>query len=404
MKHDSNKALKNLICVLLIGSVVWIASGCAGAPARVDDARIDCRPKACRHTCKIFKKAEAGSARHQTMLGETYATGHPPCVPQDPKAALFWYRKAAAQGDARAMFRIAEALQYGRGTAVDELGAMRWYARAAEAGYDDAWERKVRLYKYGPPGAKASYDALAARNAAALARGRGRDVDELGVIAISGSWKDGGPRLGKPRSAAAGAAGKLAVITAVGGIWALTGSGPVGIAFYTVLLASAGIKDSIENGKSGKAIHKELNSTFEHMDLDSLVRDELRNLLDEAGAQAASRRVMVAGEDTPGVSGADTRIELTFMDAELDNIARAWQFELTGRPGLVLTIETRVRAIRADDHRTLFEETIEYKGHRLLNGLEEPFRAEVRKATHYIAARILLRLAQIENVSEPGTT
>lgn len=83
---------------------------------------------------------------------------------------------------------------------------------------------------------------------------------------------------------------------------------------------------------------------------------------------------------------------------------RTWQFEGSVRPGLVLAIETRVRAIRARDGRALFTETIQYRSHQLLNGLEEPFRAEVRKAARYIAGRILLRLADVDNVPDLDKT
>ena len=66
-------------------------------------------------------------------------------VPQDQAEAMAWYDEAARQGDAKALFKLGEAYERGRGEAVDPVQAMSWYTLAEEQGYERASERVARL-------------------------------------------------------------------------------------------------------------------------------------------------------------------------------------------------------------------------------------------------------------------
>lgn len=52
--------------------------------------------------------------------------------------ALFWYRKAADQGNAWAQTRVGEFYEGGRGVKRDPAEGIRWFRKAADSGYDEA--------------------------------------------------------------------------------------------------------------------------------------------------------------------------------------------------------------------------------------------------------------------------
>jgi TPR repeat protein len=56
-------------------------------------------------------------------------------VARDPEAALLWYRRAAAQGHARAMNLVGRCFEEGWGAPRDPAAARTWYRRSAEGGY-----------------------------------------------------------------------------------------------------------------------------------------------------------------------------------------------------------------------------------------------------------------------------
>src|SRR5262249_7233772 len=58
--------------------------------------------------------------------------------PADPAPAVGWYRRAAAQGDVHAQFRLGFLYAYGRGVDRDDVEAAIWYRRAAEQGNEAA--------------------------------------------------------------------------------------------------------------------------------------------------------------------------------------------------------------------------------------------------------------------------
>ena len=59
--------------------------------------------------------------------------------------AMAWYDEGARQGDAKALFKLGEAYERGRGVAADPVQALSWYTLAEEQGYERASERVARL-------------------------------------------------------------------------------------------------------------------------------------------------------------------------------------------------------------------------------------------------------------------
>ena len=47
---------------------------------------------------------------------------------------MFWYRRAAEQGNARAQRNLGWMFQYGRGVTKDDSQAVLWYRKSAEQG------------------------------------------------------------------------------------------------------------------------------------------------------------------------------------------------------------------------------------------------------------------------------
>jgi TPR repeat protein len=84
------------------------------------------------------KAAQAGHARACLNLGARLASGKKP----DFVAASRWYERAAAGGSAEAAARLCKMHVIGQGVARDEAVAQRWFARAAELGYDWATEKR----------------------------------------------------------------------------------------------------------------------------------------------------------------------------------------------------------------------------------------------------------------------
>ncbi|MGI3900295.1 MAG: tetratricopeptide repeat protein [Janthinobacterium lividum] len=76
--------------------------------------------------------ASAGNAAAQYEIGLRYAEGRG--VARDPKQALAWFDKSAAQGSAPAQYRLGSAYEKGVGLDRDPALAMAWYGKAADAG------------------------------------------------------------------------------------------------------------------------------------------------------------------------------------------------------------------------------------------------------------------------------
>jgi TPR repeat protein len=59
-------------------------------------------------------------------------------VLKDYKQAVYWYQKAADQGDAKAQSNLGIAYAIGKGVLKDYKQAVYWYQKAADQGYAEA--------------------------------------------------------------------------------------------------------------------------------------------------------------------------------------------------------------------------------------------------------------------------
>ena len=82
------------------------------------------------------KSAEQGYARAQYNLGYCYKKGQG--VAQDYTQAVYWYRKAAEQGHAWAQFNLGLCYDNGQGVVQDYTQAVYWYRKSAEQGNANA--------------------------------------------------------------------------------------------------------------------------------------------------------------------------------------------------------------------------------------------------------------------------
>ncbi len=80
----------------------------------------------------LLKKAEAGDAISQYLLGEAYYFGRG--VTRDYPEAMKWYRLAADHGYAAAQNNVGQMYKKGEGVPRDDAKAVKWYKKAAEKG------------------------------------------------------------------------------------------------------------------------------------------------------------------------------------------------------------------------------------------------------------------------------
>ncbi|HVI28708.1 tetratricopeptide repeat protein [Hansschlegelia sp.] len=110
--------------------------------------------------------------------------------PQDPAAALAWYRSAARLGDERAINMLGRAYERGWGTRVDLQEAARCYERAAALGEPWALFNLADL-TLGGRGRKADPVAAYALYERAAAAGIAKAFNMMGLLRESG---EGAPR------------------------------------------------------------------------------------------------------------------------------------------------------------------------------------------------------------------
>ena len=80
----------------------------------------------------VQKKAEAGDAAAEALLGKCYAEGQG--TQPDYLLAVKWYRAAVAQGNAEAEAGLGELYEAGQGMAKDMAEAARLYRASADKG------------------------------------------------------------------------------------------------------------------------------------------------------------------------------------------------------------------------------------------------------------------------------
>ena len=81
--------------------------------------------------------------RRQNKLGELYAYGQG--VARDYTPARNWYQRAAAAGNAKAMYNLGMLYENGQGVAQDYSKAREWYQMATDLGDTDAKQALSRL-------------------------------------------------------------------------------------------------------------------------------------------------------------------------------------------------------------------------------------------------------------------
>ena len=77
-------------------------------------------------------------------LGEMYRSGK--AVPADKSEALFWHRKAASAGYAKAEFALGDMYRFGEAVTENASQAFQWYRRAANHGFAEAQRELGEMY------------------------------------------------------------------------------------------------------------------------------------------------------------------------------------------------------------------------------------------------------------------
>lgn len=89
------------------------------------------------------KAAKQGYAKAQNTLGCAYSAGEG--VTEDDEKAVYWYKKAAKQGNKYAQYNLGRAYYYGNGVLKDKKKAKKWIKKSHENGYSkamDFWNEK----------------------------------------------------------------------------------------------------------------------------------------------------------------------------------------------------------------------------------------------------------------------
>jgi TPR repeat protein len=101
------------------------------------------------------KLAQSGDATAQGILGDFYSV-EGAVIPADSRAAayadskaLYWFRKAAAQGFAKAQFGLGVMFYTGQGVPRDYTKALYWFRKAAAQGFADAQLSLGVMYTHG---------------------------------------------------------------------------------------------------------------------------------------------------------------------------------------------------------------------------------------------------------------
>ncbi len=105
-------------------------------------------------------KVAKDDPRAEYDLGRAYQLGNEG-VPKDFAKAAELYRKAAALGDAKAMFNLGYMYHFGQGMPVDDATAEQWFQKAADKGLPAAQLQVGLSFYYGENGLKQDYNTAA---------------------------------------------------------------------------------------------------------------------------------------------------------------------------------------------------------------------------------------------------
>ena len=117
------------------------------------------------------KAAEQGNADAQYRLGDCYYNGAG--VEEDEQQAVYWYRKAAEQGNADAQHSLGLCYFNGEGVEEDKQQAIYWYIKAAEHGDTEVQGLLASIFKG---------DVKAQTSLIAICEGRGNEQDYKQLI------------------------------------------------------------------------------------------------------------------------------------------------------------------------------------------------------------------------------
>jgi TPR repeat protein len=93
----------------------------------------------------VLAAAEQGDVEAQARLGVIYSSS----PESNYEEALAWYKKAASQGNTRAMVDIGDMYKRGKGVVANLQEAFNWYSKAAEIGNGEAMSRIAHMYCNG---------------------------------------------------------------------------------------------------------------------------------------------------------------------------------------------------------------------------------------------------------------
>jgi TPR repeat protein len=93
------------------------------------------------------KAAEQGNAEAEWMLADAYGAGEG--VTRDDRSALYWSRKAAEDGQAQAQWVLGMNYRDGRSVERDHQEAFKWFLRAAKQGDADSQVSVAQMYEDG---------------------------------------------------------------------------------------------------------------------------------------------------------------------------------------------------------------------------------------------------------------
>lgn len=99
----------------------------------------------------LQQRAEAGDVEAQIELGTRFQKGIGG-FERDESRSVDWFRRAAAEHDANAMFQLARAYELGIGVEPDEQRAFAWYQKAQEQQHAQATYRTALFYEQGRGG------------------------------------------------------------------------------------------------------------------------------------------------------------------------------------------------------------------------------------------------------------
>lgn len=109
----------------------------------------------------IAQMAEVGHPEAQMKLGFAFATGAGG-LPIDHEKSIYWSKKAAEQGNAKAQFNLGLSYAKGEGVPQDMYKALHWYEKAAAQGQPNAIENVKVLQHLKNSEPTAQFEAMKA--------------------------------------------------------------------------------------------------------------------------------------------------------------------------------------------------------------------------------------------------